>query len=506
MASIVKTGNTSWENRHQTFTEKISDFLEMWNASTHDILNDYNDMTAAIQSQIANLKANGQSMRALGGGWSWTKIATPDKGTMFSTRYLNNRFTVVPSIVPAYRGNADDLLFVQCGMKLFELNYILERKNKSLKTSGASNGQTIVGALSTGTHGSAFEFGAIPEFVVGIHLITGPAPEDNIWLERKSVPVGQQAIANLLNARFIGDDELFNAALVSFGSFGFIHGVMIETEPLYLLECYRRRTKDYGVLFELMRTLSFDGRVGWLPYPSEKPHHFQVTLNPHDMLNGAYVTTMYKRPYTTNYDPPDFAAKTGIGEDIPAFIGTITDALPGVIGMIVNGVIGNQYPLFENQLGTRGEIFGDTELRGKLLSAAIGLSLNDIDKVRTILLQLNETGKAGPFAGVFAFRFVKASGATLGFTHFAPYTCVLELDGVYADRILQFYEEVWTRLDQENIPFTFHWGKMTSLTADRLASGYGDRARRWQSARQELMKPEMMRLFDNPQIRQWGLA
>ncbi len=108
-----------------------------------------------------------------------------------------------------------------------------------MRTCGASNGQTIVGAFSTGTHGSAIDAGSTPDFVVGLHIVTGP--HTHIWLERATHPVVADAFVEKLNTNLVRNDDLFNAALVSFGSFGFIHGVMIETEEIYLLECYRQR-------------------------------------------------------------------------------------------------------------------------------------------------------------------------------------------------------------------------------------------------------------------------
>ena len=60
-----------------------------------------------------------------------------------------------------------------------------------------------------------------------------------------------------LGAELVQDDELFNAALVSFGSFGIIHGVLIETEELFLMETYMRRMPYDDTLKKLMETLNF---------------------------------------------------------------------------------------------------------------------------------------------------------------------------------------------------------------------------------------------------------
>ena len=49
----------------------------------------------------------------------------------------------------------------------------------------------------------------------------------------------EPSFAQSLGADFIQDDTLFNAALVSFGSFGIIHGLMIETRDLFALNALR---------------------------------------------------------------------------------------------------------------------------------------------------------------------------------------------------------------------------------------------------------------------------
>jgi hypothetical protein len=225
------------------------------------------------------------------------------------------------------------------------------------------------------------------------------------------------------------------------------------------------------------------------------------------MANGAYVTTMYKRTYTDQYTPPEAASGFGPGDDAPAFIGLASDAIPASVPMIVNNVVKASYKTFHNVVGTRGEIFGDTELRGKLISAAMGMPMEEVNRVLNLMLELNGDNRFGPFAGVYALRFVKSTAATLGFTHFAPHTCVLELDCVWSQRMLKFIEEAWRRLDEAGVPYTFHWGKQCGLNNDRMIKGYGHaRIDAWKKARRELLQPAVRNAFNNQQIDAWGLC
>jgi hypothetical protein len=383
-----------------------------------------------------------------------------------------------------------------------ELFTFLESKNQTLFTSGASNGQTIAGALSTGTHGAAFDFGAIPEYVAGLHLIV--SPERHVWLERASYPVVADGLAESLGAELIRDDELFNAALVSFGNFGFIHGVLIETDDLFLLECHRQRLPFDVSLRRLMETLDFDQFEG-LPHGHERPFHLQLLLDPYDLKNGAYANTMYKRLYRTNYEPPAIRRDGyAAGDDAPVFMGKLGDVAPVLVPPMVKKILKISYKSFSNVTGTPGEIFTNTTTRGKVLSAAMGFPLEYVNVVADLLLSLNHS--EGPFNGAFAFRYVKASTATMGFTRFKPVTCVIEMDGLYSDRNLAFCGKVWDALDREQIPYTFHWGKICGMNPGHLKNMYGESAEAWMNARQKLMSPDCQHVFTNDQAIEWGLC
>ena len=239
---IRPSNATSWTNRHDTFTQPINNLFDLINGTTANGFDDYNAMTDAIQAFLGTAITQNKTVRALGGGWSFSKVAATD-GWILNTKMLNMAFPIrsTQSVSPQYARTPNDLLFAQCGNSMQELNSLLKQNKRSLRTTGASNGQTIAGCFSTGTHGSAIDAGSVQDFVVGMHIIVGPGK--HVWLERQSYPVVSGAFLQKFKTKLVADDELFNAALVSFGSFGFIHGVMIETEDIYLLECYRIKKK-----------------------------------------------------------------------------------------------------------------------------------------------------------------------------------------------------------------------------------------------------------------------
>ncbi|BAV06691.1 FAD binding domain-containing protein [Filimonas lacunae] len=510
---IIKKKQRTWTNRHDTFTENIKDLYTLGNEANLDALSSYNDATRGFLNMIGEAIATQTPLRSLGAGWSWTKIATVNNGVMLDTKPLNTRFNISKnSVANKCTKDPEFLVFAQSGMSIQELDEFLLQKGQSLKTSGASNGQTIAGAISTGVHGSAFDFGAIPEFVVGLHLIVGA--NRHVYLERATDPIVSNQFIQNIQAEHILDDALFNAALVSFGSFGIIHGVMIETEKVFLLETYMQRlpydNTDKGkVLKEIMQTLNFQ-KAG-LPHGNERPYHFSVLLNPYDMAKGAYVTTMYKRPYVQGYPAPTHnPAGIGPGDDAPAFIGLVTDANPAMVPTLVNKLLGASLTVSKTdtngkpipQTGTVGEIFNNTTLRGQLLSAAIGFPISHINQVADLILKANES--IGPFAGLLSFRFVKKSKATLGFTKFDQ-TCVMELDAAKSDKVYKFYTQIWKLLEDHHIPFTFHWGKILELSPARINNMYGADATAWKAARNKLLDANTRKVFTIALLQQWGL-
>lgn len=495
----VDTGQHSWTNRHLTYTQPLDRLYDLWNPFAGQMLARYNATTREVQRLLGEAMHDGMRMRAFGGGWSFTRAPATD-GRLINTRPLNLYFQITPGLVhPAYAGDAAGLRFAQCGCSILELNARLKAEGRSLRTVGASNGQTIVGAMSTQTHGAAIDVGSIPDYVVGLHIVV--APDRHVWLERASAPATADAFATRLDAELLRDDELFDAALVSFGSFGFIHGVLLETDPAFLLDMFRRRMPYDAALHEAMNTLEFGGLQ--LPGGTARPYHFQVVLNPYDLDGGAFVTTMWKRPYTDAYTPPA-ADLDGFGpaDDTLAFAGLLTDAVPATVPLLVTKILAARYA-DQTETGTIGEIFTNTTTRGKAASAAVSVPVAHATEAVDLVLELNR--KQGPCAVLPACRFIKRSRAMLGWALFEP-TCVLEIDGPLSAHTRALYAAIWKGLDDAGIPHAFHWGKLLPEDPAEIRRAFGASLDRWRAARARLLDPAAMRTFSNAFLEDLGLA
>ncbi len=510
---ISKLPIQQWTNKHQNFTHNLvaNASFKLRNPLGQKNSDRYPKTTKNFQWLIQHALDNNLKLRGMGSGWSFTKVGVTEGG-LIDTASLNFSFPLTQRLVSAnYSKGPEDLYFLQCGAIISEINNRLDAKNppRSIKASGASNGQTIAGALSTGTHGAAINVGAIPDFVVGLHVITGP--DSHIWLERNSYPVASQEFVDWLGADLVQDDELFNAALVSFGSFGFIHGIMIETEPQFLLTEHRVGNIAYDdTLKNAMKTLDFSGLQ--LPGVGQNGamYHFEVLFNIHDFesnnpAKGAFLKYMFKKPVVPH--PPllrsnDFT----YGDDLLGIISTVLDKLPGS-GLLIPTMVNAMFKLaFKPQnpiQGTIREIFNYTKFRGKVASAAVGITIEDSPKAVELIVEVN---KQKPFPGGLSLRYVKETKATLGFTKFAN-TCVLEMDGVDGNKAREFYEAVWNKFEQEGIAYTLHWGKINfNLNENRVKKMYGtNEVKSWIDARNQLLSIPVLQVFNNKFIEQCGL-
>ncbi len=498
-AQIDKQVQDQWTNVHNSLTEDIEAVYKVRNPDGKPSLEGLQATTKALQSLIAEALTDGKRLRALGSGWSLSE-APVARGRLLNTSPLNWWFpisnaSVVPGIDPSH------LTLVQCGITIEELHEVFRPDQRSLQTSGASNGQTIVGAMSTGTHGSGLDVGSIQDYVHAMHLIVGP--DRHVWLERASHPVMVDSFASRLGAELIRDDTLFNAALVSFGSFGIIHAVVVETEPLFLLEADRKEI-PWAELQQAVNTLDFSG----VPFfrDKERPYYVRVVLNPHNKEGDAYVDFMYKHDYKEPYDRGEQEeGSVSPGDDALTVVGTIISALPPLIPTVANTLFSGVYKEFKRpQWGTLGETFGPTSIQGAATGTGIGVPVEWARRALETLIEVHK--EHGPLAGVFALRFVRGSDALLAFTRYER-TCVVDIDGPHNNSSLKFFRHAWKAFDDAQIPYTLHWGKNNKhLNAARVRRMYGDDVDRWIASRERLLDAPTRAVFTNRFMERCGLA
>ncbi|PTR16239.1 FAD binding domain-containing protein [Nitrosospira sp. Nsp2] len=475
----------------------------------------YNSATKELQGIIQACVNDGRSLRAHGALWSLSTVAVT-AGRLIDNVALRLAFEVPGKLTnPAYAGDPVKLRFVECGNSVAALNDYLFAANLSIKGCGSNNGQTLAGALSTGTHGSAFNFGAMQEMVVGLHLLTGP--NRNVYLERKSYPVMSPDFPESVGAEFIRDDILFNAALVSLGSFGIVHGIMIETRDLFALNAIRFRHPYDATLKAAIAAC--DPTLIPLPaealdIPRDNPYHFEIFYNPNEGTppDKAIVLVMYETAYDpASYVPPPWnTGEPGLGASgldvMGALVGRIPSPLNKLAVPLLNSQVNQEFAPYFKKAIIR-DLFRGEKTLGKTLACGVGLPVARAVEAMEIAFDLYKRSRL-VLPLILSHRFVKGTKALLGFTRFDT-TAVMEMDAVNTSETREFYNTVWNELDAAGIPFTLHWGKYnTFLTPERVRNRYGGEAvDQWLAARHTLMENAVVRqIFTNEFTAELGLA
>ncbi len=497
--------DVDFENKHFTERMKCERVYHIRTPSPRIPEKNVEDMGAvahALEGIIADAISAGATLHPFGGAWSLSDAALSDNW-LLDTLSMNLKWRMTKTQVKDdYPGDFDKLYLFQSGNSIQEVNERLEGDGNSLSTCGASNGQTIAGAISTCTHGSAFKYGSMTEYVRGIHLVAGPG--NTVWLERDSQPVVTDEFITTIGARHVRDDEMFNAALVSFGSFGIIAGMLIEAEAKYELECNNTRMLADTAFSHAMNSLQTDGifppRLGKIPW------HFDVTFNPHDVAGGGYVRTMYKSDFDDNRpaNPEKPSGSVGPGEGLLAVIGTLTKlgnagAVAKAVGLLLKSNFPTQVKPFT---GACSEVFTTTTLRGKAMSMELGIALENSTKVLDLILGLHP--EIDVYAGVISYRWVKQGTALLGWTKF-PITTTIEFNAASNKRTLAFYNRIWDELQSQGIDFTLHWGQMNDFTPQLVRTMYGHAIDRWKDCRKRLMTDAARAVFTNKFLIKCGL-
>jgi len=311
--SIVKTENYTWTNEHNNVTKTVFRRYQISNGRAG-----WQEGLAGIQAMIKEARSRNERVRSYGGKWSLTDVAICND-SIHDTKPLTFFGTVGKNSIkgaPLFKNDPKPLdqrlYYFQSGSQVNQINNVLESRGLCLATTGASNGQTIAGAVSTGTHGSALKIGAMPDYVRALHIVT--SEKEHVFIQSATNPIIAKSFSDVFGAKLINDDSLFNSALVSFGSFGIIHGIVLETVSLFMLETYCKRVDydkagtvyPYLMKFNHGATNNLTQFLAQFGFPSnEDPYHLDIIANQYSATQNAFLRVMYKRPYDkTKLSPP----------------------------------------------------------------------------------------------------------------------------------------------------------------------------------------------------------
>lgn len=508
---IQRHGPRKWENLHVTEDTQLADLIDVDNSvaggtqSTGFAL--LKQVAREMDGLVQEARQQGKRVRALGSGWALSNIAITD-GWLINTKLLNGCFDISdPYFEASYpQAKRQYAVIVQCGMSIGELNVHLEVTatvgfRRALKTSGIGAGQTIAGAVSGNTHGSAINFGATPDYVVGLHVVTGSGK--SLWIERASYPVLNDEFAAKLDADLIRDDDIFGAALVSFGAFGVIVGVAIETAPIYQLNFPQVHDIAHDDLKAKLNNFNFNNPPAL--------YHYEFVFNPYSKNNLAMEALATKVDFQPGFPVPDpvwiIRNSSGLAPGDQAGKAFFALPLPAATKADFQFDQYRQHCILGNGRGTPGQVFTATVtyLEG-YTESALGVSITDAAKMMEISTAvINQMD----LPAISQVRLVHPSQALLAFTHLGPKTAVFEFGLAHDGKVAVFEQTLADELTGAGVGFTFHWSKNSGIDSAKLLAMYGaERIAKWRQARSAVFKNDgaLMRVFENDQLVRAGLA
>lgn len=482
----------------------------------------------------------GRRIRAYGSKWSMNNISYLND-TLIETWGLNYYKIGIddPKYVTFdYQTKSNHLAFVQSGVMVKHLNTVLEAAGLSLITAATSDGQRLVGAISTGTHGSAPYYGTMTEFVRGIHIVISGT--EHFFIQRKSDPTVTVTFANefLNGATLIENNDLFDAALVGLGSFGIIHAMVIEVEPLYVLRTQYSKVNYNDIKNDIatMDVSSF-GLNGF----NEVPYYIKFVLNPYN-LKKTFINVAEKIPIeaesalTSSYlqNPNSHDKNFFIEDPIVTILGTIAkkftwlqfldNNFKGIFRPMRNTLRRFAYSQILDivtiiymrnwaraDMQTSGAIFQAGEENPRPYTSTgfeIAVPVERVTEVVDICLVIL---RRRPSVQQIVVRYTKGSNATLASAPFAM-TAFVDMYGIwntgFFDDTEGIYNEIFEAVTASAIPHCYHFGKKLPPTSNWIVdSCYGmERRDAWIKQRELFLDdPATRNMFSSDTLEMLGL-
>jgi FAD binding domain len=569
MSEYHRHGPGEWVNYHENLLQWSTDIRSYVEGKPNgeDAASWFTASAAAHKHCLRDALAKQCDARVIGGGWSLNDLLRSE-GLLVRDMRGEGAFTLdATQMAPGAASPPSHLVLASAGMKIHQLNQILEQQRLSLRTTGAHDGQSIAGAIATGAHGSVPTFGAIQDHVRGLHVIV--SGDKAVWIEPESRPALDPAFAASFSDDVIRSDVIFEAAVVHLGGMGLINAVLLEVEDIFLVELIQRKhginldwIDDFqaGDFSKIAKRLGFDRDV--------PPYYFQIIINPFDPYGArALHRLLYKQPCHALPSPevekhnrsilgepmnlmagamklvskhhdmhPDDKAfsfkehlielmmefsykqypKTVRGEeeeDDPtnSFIDKLKQkafALRDDLTALFDGEDDDDPEPNSTKLMTWGQAMPAHHYMGDLFSVAFAIDRTMLKRVLDVLFAAFQQDDGGDF--VVTLRFVPKSAGLLAFTRF-EHNVVIDLDGMRTPDSVTAAKRVLAAFDANAIPYCLHWGKLGEITPGHVTANFGDPtqpgtpAHHWVSARNMLLPPEMQARFGNVALRKWGL-
>ncbi len=421
---------------------------------------------------VGRAEAERVGIRSTGSGHSFSDVAL-SRGYLLSPRCLNAVLELDRAQLRPALANTP-LLRVESGIALHDLNHALQDRGLALTNMGSYDAQTIVGAATTGTHGSGLGFGPIASQIRSIEIVTKGAevlkvePRNGITDPAK-FPGYIATEDGKVAARLVQDDDRFNAIAVAMGSMGVIYSVVLEPVRRFWLREVRTPTtwsdlkKPDGMLERLLAGKRLK------PNGQPEPEHYEIYVNPY-LRKGNHrclVTERYRIP-PDQFRTAESMERGQLGTNALATLGVLIgrgkavrdyidehpNQMPKLLDLSLEGLADREYIDESHQVFQLGEA---NYLRAYGIEMAFDLAQTVAATERLFSIAEGLRTRGIVHTAPVGLRFVASAQAHLAMQH-GRRTMMMEIpmlvDARGADYLLTNYEVVFLREFRARP----HWG------------------------------------------------
>ncbi|EPS42825.1 hypothetical protein H072_3180 [Dactylellina haptotyla CBS 200.50] len=451
-----------------------------------------------IVTAISDAQKRKITIRATGSGHSYSNVAPVFKGGLLLDPHDMNRVLIIDPGLLKYPLGAGKLFAVESGITIKDLNTALDKRNLALANMGAYDGQTLAGAISTGTHGTGITLGPIASSVRAVVLVSG---DGTVYQIEPSQGISDpEAFDKQVRDRILKqDDDWFNTVVISMGCTGIIYSYILEVVDSYYLE----ENRDLSTWEQVKQDLTFPVE-GRLPKVLTENRHYEVDINPYPVKGRHSCVVQTKNKVDADHPSGSRGIEdwiAGILAGCPLAEYWLVRALnlwpttsPEIINNALNSLVVKHHIDKSYKILNLGPVDNVKALAVELSYPVDEHLVGAIDNLLSVFQ--NEANKMNWYmAGPFSLRFVAASDAYLA-PQQGRLTCMVELDMLLGittgDELLT---SITRKVQRGNSQVRVHWGlDLDTISKESIKELY-PKYSEWFKVYSEL---NTMGIFDSP--------
>lgn len=436
---------------------------------------------------VKEANAGKLSVRCVGSGHSFSDVATTD-GILLDPHGMKKVLNLDASLLldPARAGT---LFSVESGITLHELDDTLDKLGLGLIQMGAYDGQTLAGAICTGTHGTGVSLGPMASYVRALTIVTSagtvcqvePSSASGAITDPAKFAAQQQQRPATARTVLKQDDDWFQTAVLGVGCTGLIYSYIIEVRPAYLLEEDRTATTWEKVKAEIAAAHAAAPSQSPFPPTAFDFRHFDISVNPY-AVDGTHMCIVTTKNISDGPPAPHgwrglpnwingvLAGWDAAQSVLATFLNSLPWTSPDVINKALNTLVNRNY--IDKSFRVMNVGIGQVEAMALELSIPADGWVATVDRLLAVFQE--EAATKGWFlAGPIALRFVAAADAFLAPQQGRPTVMaeLIMLGGVASGS--ELVKAVKARMVTKGSGIRVHWGlDLDTVTADEARDMY----------------------------------